>query len=396
MKILIFSENYWRGGMDSFIRNLLDAWPNRDDEFVVCCNADHPGLVDLKMTKNQRVSIQPHNKKTFVSFWKDRHYIFKTKLFRPFQVAIRYCFFFKNIFDCLSILKQQDSKKLLIINGSYPGGDSCRACAIANYLFFKRKSIHNFHNEFYSYPFILWPSEGLIDWFVRQSTSLWVTVSKNCALSKVKRWHFSQTPVSFINNGLPELDCLPLENKSKEMMVLVLANYEERKGHTFLLEAFSEVLKLDPGIKLVCSGHTLDQEFKQRLYRLIDKLGIHSSVELRDFTTQPNELIGQASFLIQPSVHSESFGLVLVEAMRLKKPIIATKVGGMPSILEGWADQCLVSPGDSNALADAIISLVNDRELIKKIGEEGFLVFKSKFTATRMAQEYEKVIKENL
>ena len=61
MKIIIFTENSRAGGMDSFIKLLIQMWPDRSDDFMLICNASHPGLLQLEKSLPSNVKVFRHN-----------------------------------------------------------------------------------------------------------------------------------------------------------------------------------------------------------------------------------------------------------------------------------------------------------------------------------------------
>jgi len=82
--------------------------------------------------------------------------------------------------------------------------------------------------------------------------------------------------------------------------------------------------------------------------------------------------------------------------MVLGKPIVATDVGGIPEVVRHNKNGFLVSPGDSGALAEAIIKLLRDKELSRKMGEEGRRQINERFSAKKMVDDIEGVYQEML
>ena len=57
MKVCIFTENHYKGGLDTFIINLVNSWPFFDDDMTFFCNADHPGLSTIKSNLKDKIKI---------------------------------------------------------------------------------------------------------------------------------------------------------------------------------------------------------------------------------------------------------------------------------------------------------------------------------------------------
>ena len=88
---------------------------------------------------------------------------------------------------------------------------------------------------------------------------------------------------------------------------------------------------------------------------------------------------------------SETFGLVLVEAMQFKIPVVATKWNGIPYVVDDGINGLLVEPGSSADLADKILTLVNDTSLRLKMGENGRKKFVSNYAMQKFRENMDNV-----
>jgi starch synthase len=101
---------------------------------------------------------------------------------------------------------------------------------------------------------------------------------------------------------------------------------------------------------------------------------------------QPRQLIEwyrRANLFVMPSYY-ESFGIGVVEAMAFGFPVIATRAGGLPEVVEDGVTGILVQPGDSEGLADAIIHLLREPGLRRRMGEAGRQRALDQFTVDRV------------
>ena len=94
--------------------------------------------------------------------------------------------------------------------------------------------------------------------------------------------------------------------------------------------------------------------------------------------------------LVMPSL-SEGLPITLLEAMRAKLPVIASKVGGIPNVLEDGAGGLLVEPGDVEELAEAISKLTGFQSQRRQLAGAAQLIFKQKYSATQMAASYRQI-----
>jgi len=152
------------------------------------------------------------------------------------------------------------------------------------------------------------------------------------------------------------------------------------KGIRYLLEAVSiiKVHKPDISLRLVGSGDMVDY------YReYANKLKIGDNVVFAGPKTG-NDLVHEyqeCKLLVLPSItESESFGIVLIEAMACKKPVIGSNVGGIPYVIDNKVDGLLVQPKNPADLAKAIMEILNDPLLSRKMGECGYNKVKENYT----------------
>lgn len=100
-------------------------------------------------------------------------------------------------------------------------------------------------------------------------------------------------------------------------------------------------------------------------------------------------VIQAADVLVLPSLWSEPFGLVLAEALACEVPVVASRTGGIPEILSGEFERCLVEPGDDRALAAALEGLWRWRETVPDLGARGRAHVLRHFTVERMVEGVE-------
>jgi glycosyltransferase involved in cell wall biosynthesis len=135
-----------------------------------------------------------------------------------------------------------------------------------------------------------------------------------------------------------------------------------QKDYPTLLSAFAKVLTTVPSIELYVVGQGYLQE---DLIELSKSLGINSKVHWLGKTEYINEFLSKIDLFILPSKY-EGFGLVLLEAMVAKKPIIAANNSAIPEVL-GKTYEGLFSTGDVQALAQQIISAISDKNFSERL-----------------------------
>ena len=403
MKICFFTEIYFKGGLDTFLINIFNTWPNKNDQISLVCNASHGGINNIKQKSPEEIFIHKYNRVFTSSFFTDssKKNFFRTLIKRflnlfykiieypillPWYLISLTAFFLKNDYD-----------RLIVVNGGYPASLLCR-CAVIAWKFSSKKkqpAIMNFHNSATISKWYQKPFESLIDGMVEKYSKSIVSVSSNCLDSlNLRRAFVGSKKLSYIQNGIQD----PLnkyENQSflniKNPYCLMLATYEPRKGHMFLLNAFKKVSLEFPDLDLRIHGDGSKKE-KRLIIKEINKLKLGKKVFLGDHVQDIASLYMNASILLVPSQEFESFGLTIIEAMAFGVPIVATDVGGMPEVLSNSGAGCICSKNDPTEFANAIMRIIKDKNLSNRMSKNGRKTFENKFKASKMSQKYAELI----
>ena len=181
---------------------------------------------------------------------------------------------------------------------------------------------------------------------------------------------------------------LPLDDE----IILFLGTISPQKGPDILLKAMPEILTNIPGAKLVFVGGGM---MGGELERMCKKLNVEKYVKFAGFVEESlKPLYYKAAnvFCLPSMMSTESFGIVNLEAMACGVPIVASKIGGVPDVVKDGENGLLVPPGDSEALADAIIYLLENENLRREMGNNGRKKVED-YSWKRIAEETEKVYK---
>ena len=153
--------------------------------------------------------------------------------------------------------------------------------------------------------------------------------------------------------------------------ILFVGRLEKRKGFGFLLDAFKIVQAEIPQARLLVVG-AFDDDDKKPFVEYVRRNRIHG---VRFIGHVPEEELPRyyhtCDVFCAPSLGYESFGMVLVEAMAAGKPVVASAIPGYTEVVKSGAEGLLVPPGDPQALARAIIHLLNNPQLREWMGEMG-------------------------
>jgi glycosyltransferase involved in cell wall biosynthesis len=154
--------------------------------------------------------------------------------------------------------------------------------------------------------------------------------------------------------GLPE-------NKK---IIGVLGRLDPGKGQEVLLRSVPDVVKHHPDVFFVIAGDETAGEpgYKKQLEELCRTLAITQYIKFLPFTKEVPQLLAALDMFALPSF-SETFGIVVIEAMAMRKPIVATNAGGVSEIIADGKTGVLVEPRNTKVLAHAICRLFDDDAL---------------------------------
>ncbi len=157
------------------------------------------------------------------------------------------------------------------------------------------------------------------------------------------------------------------------------------KGHTFLLKAAVEVLRsCRKGVKFIITG---DGELREDLESEARALGIGDKVLFTGYRSDVEDILQCLDIFVLPSLR-EGLPMVLLEAMASSKPVVATRVGAVPEVVEGAGCGLLVEPGDAAALAAALSALAKDRKKMRLMGKRGYEKVSEDYSSVKMAERY--------
>jgi glycosyltransferase involved in cell wall biosynthesis len=172
----------------------------------------------------------------------------------------------------------------------------------------------------------------------------------------------------------------------QDRVATVVARLYPEKNHMLLLEAFADVVRRVEGARLLVVGDGIERE---RLEEEIKRLGLEDCVTLlgvrRDIA-----LILAATDVFVLSSDREGLPLAVLEALAAARPVVATTVGELPTVLSDQKAGHLVPPRDARALADALARLLADPALAARMGEQARLVARP-FGVREMILRYEKI-----
>src|SRR5574340_3723 len=153
------------------------------------------------------------------------------------------------------------------------------------------------------------------------------------------------------------------------------------KGHVYLLKAMQVLLSKNQDIRLVIVG---DGPLRDQLSNLAVELKIEKNVFFVGHQDEACDFIDAMDVFVLPSLH-EGIPMVLLEAMALSRPVVGSRAGGIPEVIEEGVSGLLVEPGNPVALAEALEALTKDVERAEQLGKNGRVRIEQSFTSNIMA-----------
>lgn len=177
--------------------------------------------------------------------------------------------------------------------------------------------------------------------------------------------------------------------------ILFVGIVRESKGVLVLLDACRLLKESGELFHLKIMGKFDCKVFKQKVYRFVENNGLKDNVDFLGVCTGKKKWLfyNEASIFCFPTFfESETFGLVVLEAMQFKLPVVATRWRGIPSMVEEGESGFLVPIKDSRAVAEKLSLLLNSPDLQKKMGEKGRQVYLKCFTLDKFLHNIEKAV----
>ena len=179
-------------------------------------------------------------------------------------------------------------------------------------------------------------------------------------------------------------------------VILTVGRIDPQKNQILAVRALHLLLEETPNAHLVLIGHVTNDDYCEKLVHTIESLGLRSRVTLiRGINSASSDLqdaYKSANIFLLPSIH-EPFGIVILEAWAAGLPVIASRVGGVPSFVECGTDGLLFESNDESKLLDAFRILKNS-DVRRRIGEAGRKKARREYGWDRITDRLMKIYEE--
>jgi len=179
----------------------------------------------------------------------------------------------------------------------------------------------------------------------------------------------------------------PMSLKSKDFRVTILAHLSPVKGYEDFLHMASIIVQSGVSVRFdiigeesTCSG------YRDKLLGLAQALGVDKYVNFLGYREDVNVLLNKTTVLVCCS-HVEPFGRCLIEAMACGKPVVGTRVGGIPEVIDDGKTGLIVPPKSPDLLASAVLKLLHNPELCESMGMAGVRRVKTLFSDEHISRK---------
>jgi glycosyltransferase involved in cell wall biosynthesis len=212
-----------------------------------------------------------------------------------------------------------------------------------------------------------------------------------CYVTEDLRRHYERAHsglrVTVIPNGVESMERQqfprPQELQNDWFNLLIVGRLETVKGQQLAIEAMAALgQSADIHLHILGAGPR-----EADLRSLAESLGISDRVHILGFRHNVYAHIAHCDILLVPSLH-EGLPYILLEAMAIGVPVIASQVGGLAEVIENDVTGLLITPNDATALARAIRRLKSDSSLRERLGHQGQLTQRAKYSLTAMVDKY--------
>lgn len=205
--------------------------------------------------------------------------------------------------------------------------------------------------------------------------------------------------IRILNNPIDceRLSPAPRAPNPENPTLLLLGSLGRRKGHYEVLKALPRVVAKHPNVKALLAGSEEDLGAGEKLKALAREAGLSEHVEfLGPISFDPKvERLRTSTLMILPS-HGENMPIAVLEGMAARMPIVSTRVGAIPEVLDDGKAGLLIDAGDWEALAESINRLLDDPSFAAELGETAGTRARERWDVQRIAKRVEQVYRELL
>ncbi len=351
------------GGAEKFAHDLIIEFSKKDVYINFYTNNNYL-LQNLNNKKNITIKRIP----VYLDFASNGRGFLKSLFLTPLAIL----YFWK----ILSVIKKQKTKQVLFCSGF---SEKIILAPLAKLFilpiyFIEYGPLEPLFTKLFGIPKILY-------YLVKNYATKVIVPSKNTELSLKNT--FKQEKMFLIPCGSPNPTIKKTKERIKSKSIVVISRLEKGKGQDLLIKAFKLVQKQFTNSELSIIGQG---NFKNRL---IDLAQNDPKIKFLNYVRDKQLILEKSEVIVCPSVWPlEGFGLTIIEAMALKKPIVAFDRAPGNEMLRSNHNALLAKDGDINDLAQKIMQLFSNPKLAQKLANNAKKDFQNKYQISKIAEKY--------
>ena len=327
------------------------------------------------------------------------------KLPRPLAflfISLVRIFFLKNVFVIIHYFRIKAKVReirpdlMFVNNGGHPGAYSAVAAVLAGRSAGARRIVYFVNNIAVGYDKVSRLPDYFLDRKLARSADIFASGSRFCAQRLAAVLGLPSEKIRNLYHGI--LVCPP--NLTAEVVkrnfnipagrrVILSGGFlVRRKGHLFLLQAMKKLKDSMPAESLPFCLVAGTGDLRSELASFIKENDLSGDISLAGFDPNFYNLINACDIFVHPSIGGEDLPNVISEAMASSKPVIGTKIAGIPEQIQDGRTGFLVEPGDADALAEKIALLAGDPQVASSMGRAAKARFELMFTAEAAVDAY--------
>ncbi len=214
-----------------------------------------------------------------------------------------------------------------------------------------------------------------------------ICVSSDISTKIIAQWVGSER-VHKVPNLIRMQPSPQIKPRSNPPVIGIIARMVQKKGVDVFIKALGILANRGVACRAVIAG---DGPLRYQYQTQRDNLQLNDRVRFSGWVHDKNAFYNEIDIFCLPSL-SEPFGIVLLEAMSRKKPMVSTNIEGPAEILQPGSDALMVDKGNPTALADALEQLIKDEEKSRTLAEQGYNTANSRYSLPVVAELLEQCV----
>lgn len=397
MNILIFCSNAVNGGTARMFYEMVEAMKAEVNCHRVIACVDKENTVEIYEKVNGLLRVDAYTEEYVCNSMYGGNPV--ARVIKRVGRKLKYSSVIRRNIEAMRVLlKRENIDAILIHNGGYIGDELCNQMLEAAYQEHIQKRIYILNNCTTNHIFCqvrFWPYDVKVS---KYATDI-VTVSEFTKRTIEDVSHIRGS-IKVVHNGLPcRQSKMSVEEKREKIQlapnaknVLMIGNFLENKGQLEALKALKEMKEKIGKVHLTLIGNIYDGGYYQKCMQYIKDNNLNENVSIFNGINNASEYVDLYDLMVVPSMFSESFGLISVEAMMVGVPVVAYDCGGIPEVVRDGRDGYIVRKGDYITMAERVAELLNDDRKRRRMSLQCRRDYEDKFSIGAMMKNYYEII----